>query len=363
MNDNQNNSRIKAPRILLAISFLVLIALAVFLYWYLFMKGIVSSDDARLGGHLVDLAPEVSGTLLEVSLKEGDRIQKGQKVFQIDQAFFKSALAQSTAGMAVDRGKLDAARARFERAMHGARIEEIKSAEAVLDKLTEEQQLAELEYKRIESLGKQGAITQDQLDRSKSKLESARHARESALQNLTLLQKGTRPEDINATVADLQTAKGQIAESQAAADKAKLSLERTTVYAPFDGYVVRRWLDPGALVAAGRPVLSVFDPASLRVEANIEEKYLNLIKVGDEVDIHIDAFPKLKLQGRITEILRATNSQFSLVPSEGTSGTFIKVTQRVPIRISVQPPDNIPLGPGLSVEIKIHVASAPVTKN
>jgi membrane fusion protein, multidrug efflux system len=358
MNDNQNNSRIKSSRILLAIGFLVLVALGVYFYWYNFMKGIVYSDDARFNGHLVDLSPEVNGTLLEVSVKEGDLVKKGQKLFQIDPAFFKSALTQALATLEVDKGKLEAAKARSERAFNGARTEEIKASEAVFDKLTEEEHLAELENNRIESLSKEGAASQDELGRSRSKLESARHAQENALQNFTLLQKGTRKEDISAVLADLQTAKGQMAESQAAIDKAKLTLERTSVYAPFDGWVVRRWLDPGANVSAGRPVLSLFDPTTLRVEANIEEKYLNLITVGNDVDISVDAFPHLKLKGRVTEILRATNSQFSLVPSEGTSGTFIKVSQRIPLRISVQAPDNIPIGPGLSVEVKIHIGIA-----
>ena len=98
---------------------------------------------------------------------------------------------------------------------------------------------------------------------------------------------------------------------------------------------MRRWLDPGAMPLASQPVVSMFDPATLRVDANIEEKYLHDVAIGDEVDISVDAYPALHLKGRVTEILRATNSEFSLIPAEGVSGTFIKVTQRVPLRISV----------------------------
>jgi membrane fusion protein (multidrug efflux system) len=363
MNNNQNNTRTNFSRIMLAIGFLMLIGVGIFLYWYIFMRGIVFSDDARFGGHLVDLSPEVNGILTEVLVKEGDHVKKGQKIFQIDPSFFQVALTQALGTLETDKGKLAVAQARYARALHGARIEEIMAAEATFDKLTTEEQLAELEYKRIESLGQKGAASQDQIDRSKSHLESAQHARENALQNLILLQKGTRKEDINAAQADLQAAKGQVAESQAAVDKAQITLERASVYAPFDGWVVRRWLDPGANVTIGRPVLSLFDPATLRVEANIEEKYLNQVAVGDEVDISVDAFPDLKLKGRVSEILRATNSEFSLIPAEGVSGTYIKVTQRVPLRISVQAPNNIPLGPGLSVEVRIHVGTAAQSKH
>jgi membrane fusion protein (multidrug efflux system) len=359
MNDNQNNSRSKISRIFLAIGLLVLIAIVVYGYWYIYMRGTVYSDDARFGGHLVDISPEIGGILIDLSVKEGDHVTKGQKLFQIDPAFPQSALTEALAKLGTDKGKLEVAKARYERALNGYRVEEIMAAESTLDRLKADEQLAELEYKRISDLGLKGAASQDQIDRSRSNLDSATHARETALHNLTLLQKGTRKEDINAARADLETAKGQVAESQAAVEKAQLTLERTSAYAPFDGWIVRRWIDPGANLTAGRPVLTVFDPGTLRIEANIEEKNLNSIAIGDEVDINIDAFPKLKLKGHVTEILRATNSEFSLIPAEGSSGTFIKVTQRVPIRIAVNAPDNIPLGPGLSVEVRIHIGSSP----
>jgi membrane fusion protein (multidrug efflux system) len=359
MNDNQSNSRIKTSRIVLAIGFLMLLAIGVYCYWYIYMKGVVYSDDARFGGHLVDLSSEIGGTLIDLPVKEGDRVTKGQKLFQIDPAFPQSGLTEALAKLETDKGKLEAAKARYERALSGYRIEEIMAAEATLDRLKAEEQLAEVEYKRISNLGRKGVASQDQIDRSKSNLDSATHARETALHNLTLLQKGTRKEEIDAAKADLETAQGQVAESQAAIDKAQLTLERTFTYAPFDGWIVRRWLDPGVILTAGRPVVTIFDPSTLRVEANIEEKDLSSIAIGDEVDINVDAFPKLKLKGHVTEILRATNSEFSLVPAEGSSGTFIKVTQRVPIRVAVQVPDNIPLGPGLSVEIRIRIGSSP----
>jgi membrane fusion protein (multidrug efflux system) len=104
--------------------------------------------------------------------------------------------------------------------------------------------------------------------------------------------------------------------------------------------------------------VTVFDPATLRVDANIEEKYLGEIALNDQVDILVDAYPGLHLKGRISDILRATNSQFSLIPSEGVSGTFIKVTQRVPLRIAVATPADLPIGPGLSVEVRIRVGTA-----
>jgi membrane fusion protein (multidrug efflux system) len=112
------------------------------------------------------------------------------------------------------------------------------------------------------------------------------------------------------------------------------------------------------MVQPGQPVLTAFDPATLRVDANIEERFLHRVAIGDQVDISVDAYPALHLEGRVEKILRATNSQFSMIPAEGSSGTFIKVSQRVPLRIAVNAPEQVVLGPGLSVEIRIREGSA-----
>jgi membrane fusion protein (multidrug efflux system) len=107
-----------------------------------------------------------------------------------------------------------------------------------------------------------------------------------------------------------------------------------------------------------QPVISMFDPSTLRVDANIEEKDLVDVAIGDTADVSVDAYPSLRLHGRVTEILRATNSEFSLIPAEGVSGTFIKVTQRVPLRIALTVPPELALGPGLSVEVRIRSGTA-----
>jgi membrane fusion protein (multidrug efflux system) len=355
-----NKPKVSSKRIWQAIGVLALIALGIFIYWAIFVRGVVYSDDARFNGHLVDLSPEVSGTLAHVYVHEGDLIKKDQKLFDLDPEILKSALDQAKASILTGQAAEETAQARYEKALHGSRPEEIVGANATVARLKNEEDLAALELEHVKNLEKTGVSTQDQLDRAKTTYESARQARSSAEQNLIMLRKGSRQEDIDAAAADLQTAKGRLAEAQAATDRAQVMLDKATLYAPFDGWVVRRWLDPGAMVSPGRPVLSLFDPSTLRVDANIEERYLNRVKIGDEVGIRVDAYPRLRLKGRVTEILRATNSEFSLVPSEGVSGTFIKVTQRVPLRISVNAPADIPLGPGLSVEVRIHVGAAAV---
>jgi membrane fusion protein (multidrug efflux system) len=345
-------------RILLGVGVLVLVAVGVFGYWFFCMRGIVFTDDARFAGHLVDLAPEISGTLLAVPVHEGQFVRQGSVVFQLDPALLQSALDQAEAALSSARASLASSEAKSAKAVNGSRPEEIKAAEAVARRLQNEEDLTRLNFERVQALFKQSSVSQDDLDRARTALESARQSREAAGQNLSLLKQGSRQEDLDVAKADLDLARSRVNEARSAAESARNNLARCVVKAPFDGWVVRRWLDPGAMPLASQPIISVFDPATLRVDANIEEKYLHDVAIGDEVEISVDAYPSLRLQGRVAEILRATNSQFSLIPAEGVSGTFIKVTQRIPLRVTVSAPADLALGPGLSVDLKIRVGSA-----
>ena len=352
------NGARRRQRILLGIGVLALITACVLGYWYLFMRGIVYSDDARFGGHLVDLAPEINGRLIEVAVREGQFIQKGAIVFRLDPAIPQAALNQAEASLVSAKATLASSEALYQKALSGNRPEEIKAAEATVKRLQNEEELARLDMERNQVLFKQNTVSQENVDRARTAYESARQSRENAIQNLIVLQQGTRKEDIAAAKAAVELARSRVTEAEAAVESARGNLARCIVKAPFDGWGVRRWLDPGAMPLASQPVVSMFDPSTLRVDANIEEKYLQDVAIGDKVDISVDAYPALHLQGRLTQILRATNSEFSLIPAEGVSGTFIKVTQRVPLRISVTAPADLPLGPGLSVEVRIYSGTA-----
>jgi membrane fusion protein (multidrug efflux system) len=338
---------------------LVAMAVAVFAYWLFVMRGIVYTDDARFGGHLVDVSPEISGRLTDVAVHEGMFVRKGVVVFSLDPAIPEAALKRAEASLVSARASLDSSEALYQRALNGSRPEEIKAAEATAGRLESEEAMARLDLDRASSLLKDRAVAQDTLDRARTAHEAARQNLENANENLILLRKGPRSEDIAAAKASAELARSRVAEAAASVDNARSDLARCIVRAPFDGWVVRRWLDPGAMPLTAQPVISMFDPATLRVDANVEEKDLHDVAIGDVAYITVDAFPALRLRGRVSEILRAANSEFSLIPAEGVSGTFIKVTQRVPLRIAVEgAPPELALGPGLSVEVRIHSGTA-----
>jgi len=345
-------------RILVGVAILLLLSLGTAGYWYFFMRGIVFTDDARLSGHLVDASPEINGRLMEVFVHEGDSIKSGQNLFRLDSETAEATLNQMEAALVSAKANAVATEAMYLKALNGTRPEEIKSAEALVRRLQSDESLAKLELTRVQELRKSDAVPQDRLDRAQAIFESAYQSRESAAQNLVLLQQGPRKEDIDAVKAETELARARVSEATATVEKARKDLTRYVVKAPFDGWVVRRWVDPGVMLSPGQPVASLFDPATMRVDANIEEKDLEDVQIGDVADLTVDAYPHLRLTGRIMEILRATNSKFSLVPAEGVAGTYIKVAQRIPLRVSIEAPTDLPLGPGLSVEVHIRSGSS-----
>jgi multidrug resistance efflux pump len=232
-------------RILLGIAILAVIAAGVFGYWFFFMRGIVFTDDARFAGHLVDLAPEINGTIIDVPVHEGQFVQRNTIVFQLDPAILQAALSQAEAALVSAKANLASSEAKYEKTVNGSRPEEIKAAEATTRRLQNEEELTRLNFERTQTLYKQGTTSQDDLDRGRTAYESARQSLENAVQTLNLLQEGSRKEDIDAARADMELARSRVTEASAAVDTARSNLARVIVKAPFDGWVVRRWLDPG----------------------------------------------------------------------------------------------------------------------
>ncbi|MGD1029514.1 MAG: biotin/lipoyl-binding protein [Opitutaceae bacterium] len=263
---NGNGGR-RRDRIKWGIAILAVIAVCVFAYWFLFVRGIVYTDDARFSGHLVDVAPEINGRLIDVGVREGTFVNKGAVLFRLDPSIPQAALNEAEASLASARASLALSEAMRDKAMNGSRPEEIKAAEATVARLQSEEEMARLDFNRIGALFKGAAVTQDDLDRARTAYESARQARENAAQNLALLQQGTRREDKSAASAGVDLARSRVAEAAARVENLRSDLARCTVLAPFDGWVVRRWLDPGAMPMAAQPVVSLFDPATLRVDA------------------------------------------------------------------------------------------------
>jgi membrane fusion protein (multidrug efflux system) len=345
-------------RIQAAVLVLVALAAGAFAYWFYFVRGIVYSDDARVDANLVDVAPQIGGKLTELRVHEGESVRQGQVLYVLDKTARQAALERAAADVTGAQARLDIAKAEYDKALHGPRAAEIRIALAANQSAEAEAQLATSDWERAKALFDKNVLTDADRQKAMTAWERATHAQQEAVNRLHLVQQGTRSEDILAAKANVARAEADLAAARAANAQAQVNLDDTDVAAPFAGIVVRKWRDPGSTVAPGTPVVTLLNPATLHVAANIEEKDLHNVAVGDQVSIAVDAYPGTSLTGRVTQILRATNSQFGMIPSEGVSGTFIKVTQRVPLRIALEePPPDLELSPGLSVEVSIRVRS------
>lgn len=336
---------------------LAVIAVGSLGYWWVFMKGIVSVKDARFATTIIDSSPEIAGQLSELLVSEGDKVAAGDILYTLDKNDLQAKVASAQTAISVANAGIAAAQSQLDKAERGPRKEEIKSSEATVEKIKAQVRLAKLEKDRLQRLVESNSATQQQLDQANTASETAGKSLEEAEQHLKLLKAGTRPEDIAAAKAQLQLNQAQLKAAQARLHEANLALAHATVTAPFSGTIVKTWHNPGETVSPGMPVVSLADPSTLRIDANIEETDLRKIANGDLVDISVDAYPNLHLKGTVQAVMDVTQSEFSLMPSEGVSGTFIKVTQRVPLRVKL---DDLPrdyfarLGSGLSVELKIH---------
>jgi membrane fusion protein (multidrug efflux system) len=354
MNEIAKPQNSRWHKIILAICFLLLLGGAAAGYWYYFMRGLIFSDDARLDGELLDLTSQISGTLTNVFVKEGDHIHQGELLFTLDNRPLVASLEKAKANVESAEAELAVAKAEYDKCLCGPRPKEIDMAVAAENRAAAQARLAAAEWERVKGLDNSRVITGSTSDKIRTDYEAAGYAHEEAKNRLDLLREGTRKEDLSVAKATVRLKEAKVISAKTDVRVAEINLENAKVYAPFEGVVVRRWQNPGALMPAGRPVLTIFNPTTLHVSANIEEKHLSKVNLGAKVDISVDAYPNLSLTGYVDKILQATNSQFSFIPAEGSSGSFIKVAQRVPIRVSIDADPQLFLGPGLSVEIRIH---------
>ncbi len=292
--------------------FIILIAAAIGIYWYIGQLGYVTTDDAYIDGNKLSVSSKILGRITELTVDEADTVQKGQLLVKLDSTDLLAQAQQAKAMLELDK-------------------ESVTLAQVNLNK-------AQDDYNRAETQYKDNIIPKEQFDHMQNALESAK--------------------------AQLNISKTKIGTAQAQLKVIQTQLQNTSIYSPMDGIVAKRWTLTGDVVAPGQPIFTIYDIKNVWVTADLEETKLSSIKIGDRAEISVDAYPDQNFEGRIYQLGSNTASQFSLIPPSNASGNFTKVTQRVPIKISIEPvtetgkpdpKDGLNLLPGMSVEISIKV--------
>ena len=302
---------------------LPLVALIVGFAFYLAGGRYVTTDDAYVGAQKVLITPDVAGKIVSVTVKEGQQVSPGDVLFQIDPVPYRLALAQAQAKLA------DA------KTSHDNLVANVKLYGQTVDLVNAGIDLKQRDVDRKSSLVKSNAGSQLDLDNSATTLVTAK----AQLQ----LVKQQRSTALNQLLGDPELPLEQFPaymEAKAALDNAQRNLDLATVRAPMSGTATQvDNIQLGRFVAAGTPVFSVIDTKSPWVDANPKESDFTYVAVGQKVTVDVDAFPDHVFTGTVTSLSPGTGAQFAILPPQNATGNFVKVVQRVPLRIALDPAD------------------------
>jgi len=312
--------------------------------WYLWQQTwYPSTDDAYVDAHVVRIAAQVSGPVRRVEVSDHQAVQAGDLLFEIDPAPFKIALQRAEAQLAQSGSDVAATKS----AIQAAR-EQVNQAQAAYDNAVRDDH-------RIQSLMQSGAVSRSDSDHAQAKLDST-HAALLAAQ-ATLKETIVRRGKTGADNAQTQVALARVAQ-------ARLNLSWTQVRAPVAGILSGLELRPGSTVASGQPLFALVDTSTWWINANFKETDLRHIEPGRPADITVDMYPGKHFHGVVDSISPASGSAFSLLPPENATGNWVKVTQRIPVRVRVLDPDpahplRIGASSSVTVDARGEVSGAP----
>lgn len=312
---------------------------------YIYYSKHEDTDDAQIDGDISPVVARVGGYVDSIAFEENTHVNKAQVLVKLDDRDYKIKVEQALsaqkgagAGVGVSQSQIPTTEA------NSASVKaQVASAKAKLEQ-------ANKDYARYANLVKDGSVTQQQFDQAKA-------TRDVAQANYTASQEQYRAaqEQLGTIRSQLKVSNTGVNQRQADVDFAKLQLTYTTIYSPTSGIVSKKNVQKGQLVQAGQTLFSVVNDNSIYVTANFKETQLNNLRSGEKVDLEVDAFPDLKLQGEVYNFSPATGAKFSLLPPDNATGNFVKVVQRVPVKVKINANKEImeKLRPGMSVNVSV----------
>jgi membrane fusion protein (multidrug efflux system) len=365
---------------------LVLVAVASGIGLYVMLhRGLESTDDAFIESDVTTIAPRVGGTVAKVLVRENQTVEVADVLFELDPTDYTLKIDELSAALKANQTRTTVAQedknlmevhtaaqvVQAEAALNAAR-RQWSRAEAEKEAIEADAVLAERDVKRFKSLADKDEISQQRLeqviaqrDSVKARLEASRqavlsaeaqvHQAEGKLQEAKTAprQVAVKSAQINSVRADTKTLEANLAE-------ARQALSYAVVKAPVAGRITRKAVLPGQVVQANQTVLAIVSGLPW-VVANFKETQLAAMRIGQSVDIHIDAFPEQRFKGHIESLQAGTGSRFSLLPPENATGNYVKVVQRIPVKIVFdEDAEHLKLlAPGLSVVPTVHLDATP----
>jgi membrane fusion protein (multidrug efflux system) len=337
----------KKPAFIITVSIIgVILIVGVIILW-LILRQYVSTDDAYIDGHVAQVSPRVAALVIGLHIDDNQFVHKGDLLVELDPTDYQVALEQAEAQQVSAKGQLAQSQAQIVTAKAS-----VLQAKAEVDAAEVQHDNALRDLKRYQEV--------DERARSKQQLDNATTAEKNTAAQLeqAKARKNSADAGVTSAEASVKAAEGNVQMAQANQKRAEVNLSYCKIFAPCDGRVTQRTVETGNYVAPGQALLMLVDP-NVWVTANFKETQLTLMRPGQPVTIKVDAFPKTKLQGHVDSIQAGSGSRFEILPAENATGNFVKVVQRVPVKIVFdhgQNTNDAPmLSPGLSVDPRVKV--------
>jgi membrane fusion protein, multidrug efflux system len=347
--EKPSGPRSKKPLIIIGIVVVVL-AIIGFFVWFAH-RNQVSTDDAYTDGNTITMVPKVSGYVVKLYVDDNTHVRKGDLLLRIDQRDFLTAEAQARAQLALAQAQLSSARD----ALKVARVQypaQLQSARAQQRAAAAQLELARASYERQHQVDRR-ATTQESIDTSTNQQQGATASLESAEAQVAIAR--LVPEQVQVAISTVAEREAALQSAQAQLDQAALNLSYTQVRAPSDGFITQRSVQQGDFATAGQVMFLIVTP-DVWITANFKESQIGRMRAGDKVEIKVDAYSGYKLEGHVESIQYGTGARFSAFPAENATGNFVKIVQRVPVKIVIDKgldPNN-PLPIGLSVSPVVY---------
>ncbi|GJE71423.1 HlyD family secretion protein [Methylorubrum podarium] len=324
--------------------------------WWTVGRFFVSTDDAYVQADISVLAAKVSGYLAAVPVVNGQAVKRGDVIARLDDGDYRLALQAAQDKLATQESTI----ARIGRQAEAAQAQVLQSA-AQIDAARADAVRAGADYARATGM-QADYVAKSRLDQAKADRDRTEAAVKSAEAALVAARA-----NVEVLRAQTREAESLAAELRTAADRARRDLDFAVIRAPFDGVVGNKAVEAGAYVSPGSRIAALVPLRSVRVDANFKETQLARVRPGQEVHIHVDAYPDRDIVGTVESLSPASGSVFSLLPPDNATGNFTKIVQRLPVRVHV--PEDVAgeglLRPGLSVVVRVDTregADAPVQK-
>ena len=347
----------------------IIIALVVLVGGYFGYKAYVHSqqyettDNAQIDGNSAPVLARVAGYVTAVNVDDYANVKRGQPLITIDPQEYDVALAQAEADYQQTVADLENARADVQNAQANARnvAQNARVAQSNAQVQAARRDKSRQDLQRDQNLYKEQSLTKKQLEDSQSNTEVQTRQYDANVEQITLAKtsQGVAQAGIAKAQANIQKIQAVLKVKQAAIDNAKLRVGYARLAAPIAGKIGRKNVVVGQYVQPGQNLFTIVADSTFWVVANFKETQLEKMKLGQEVDIKLDAYPDLDIKGRVASLSDATGAKFALLPADNASGNFVKITQRVPVKIEILNPEKYKnqLRAGLSVDAEVRVAN------